>query len=369
MKVLVRAYTNYNLGDDLFLDLLFTKYSGITFKLIAPKSYYSFVKKYPNVEIVLEPSLNIVERICSKILGILFRRKVENFMRLKHWDFFLRREKKECNLFLYIGGSIFMQYKAELSLQDVLNGRITKWFDKTMILGANFGPFIEQKYVEYYSKTLAKYNDVCFRDSYSYKLFDKLPNVRLASDIIFQYPICKNSPIEKSVGISMMDFSFRLGKKKHAEFIGKISELIYRFLPYGYSFYLFSFCKNEGDEKAIQELKFSLPSDINLKCLYYDGNIDAFLEAYSRIETMIVTRFHSLVLSLLYGQKIYPIIYSKKVSHVLSDISFNGSYTDISNIESADIKSFINNATSFNLDLIYLSNAKKQFYYFDRIVS
>ncbi|KIR02076.1 putative transferase [Lachnospiraceae bacterium TWA4] len=58
------------------------------------------------------------------------------------------------------------------------------------ILGANFGPYYTEEYLKAMAKVFEKAEDVCFREKYSYQLFQN-NRVRYAPDILFTYPMPK----------------------------------------------------------------------------------------------------------------------------------------------------------------------------------
>ncbi|MBF4377262.1 polysaccharide pyruvyl transferase family protein, partial [Vibrio anguillarum] len=138
-----------------------------------------------------------------------------------------------------------------------------------------------------------------------------------------------------------------------------IFSTISNFLGQGKKIYLFSFCKNEGDEDVINYYlnKFS---DKNIEGVNYSGNIDIFLDKFSRMETIVGTRFHSIVLALVFKQKLMAISYSDKTNNMLESVGYKGHILDIQNLgEISNIDSFINYDTSLNNNIF--SDAIKQF--------
>ena len=62
------------------------------------------------------------------------------------------------------------------------------------------------------------------------------------------------------------------------------------------------------------------------------GKIDEFIETYSKMEYMICTRFHSMVLSCIARQKIYIISYSDKIDNVINDLKLDLPILNLKNI-------------------------------------
>ena len=99
---------------------------------------------------------------------------------------------------------------------------------------------------------------------------------------------------------------------------------------------LFSFCKYEGDEKAIEELMRRFPNNIKekIKVVKYDGDIEQFLSQYSKMEYFICARFHSMVLSVIMGQKCQIMSYSDKINNVIDDLQlFTGNVLNLNEID------------------------------------
>ena len=95
MRILVNAYFSKNLGDDLFLKILFERYPKVNWYLLTDNTDYNDIfDKHNNVRILKGLSLNI--------LGI---RKVDIFHKIN--DLLLKYYKYDG--LVTIGGSIFME--------------------------------------------------------------------------------------------------------------------------------------------------------------------------------------------------------------------------------------------------------------------
>ena len=76
----------------------------------------------------------------------------------------------------------------------------------------------------------------------------------------------------------------------------------------------------------------------NFEAVNYEGNIDEFLEKFESMENIIGTRFHSVILSQVFNQGLYPFIYSDKTLNVLRDIGLGQEYYHIRNCEESSGK-------------------------------
>jgi colanic acid/amylovoran biosynthesis protein len=373
--ILVRAYTEYNLGDDLFLKILVERYPEVNFRIIANETYAKVFEKNINVSITQIPTFTLQQRIYLKLITLISNSKKDLFLQ-NYYEKFYRREVLKSDAYLYLGGSLFMQSGKGFNWIDKLNKSIDNIFkDKPkFIIGANFGPFASQSYIKYYKELFVDYYDVCFRDQYSKDLFSELNSVRVCPDVVFQLEIPFIDKEIDSIGFSLIDFSVR---KELAEyevnyliFVKKIIEENFRMNK---KVYLFSFCEKEGDVKVIENVISSLSKEIadNVKVVAYEGNIDEFLIKYGKIESMYCTRFHSMILSSLFKQNMCPIIYSKKMTNVLVDMSYQGVFVNLKEFHKLNIE-IVNNKlkdSKLIVDSISTQNSKDCFLRFDHFLN
>lgn len=359
-NVLVLAYYSMNFGDDLFLKVLIDRYPNVNFDLLtANRNYNNIFDKYDNVKIIY--TYRDV-KIGSMKFNLFF----------KIHDFLLKFNKYDA--FINIGGSIFMQSAAwnfKFLERQYLLSKFKENNKKTFIIGANFGPYEDKNFYEKYDTLLGGFDDVCFRDKNSYSLFKELNNVRLAPDVVFNLKAKSYITIKNSVGLSIIDLRNRkVLQKHHKKYINKIIEIILYYMKNNYTVKLFSFCENEGDLKAIKEVLEKIDKNNLLKVINYNGNIDVFIKEFKECETIIGTRFHSVILSLLFNQNLYPLIYSMKTLNVLRDLNVDNSYTLIEEIENVTPSS-VNNSSKINKlqDFETVFKAEKQFEKLDLLFS
>ena len=58
-------------------------------------------------------------------------------------------------------------------------------------------------------------------------------------------------------------------------------------------------------------------------------------------ESVIATRYHAVILSMLFGKKVYPIVYSDKTVHVLEDIDDKIKYVRTNQLVQMDAVIFL----------------------------
>lgn len=359
-KVLVKAYVRKNLGDDLFLEVLFKRYPQTFFYLEASDIYGDVFRHYQNVEIIKENSKSTFLRYVDYILRHFFPFLFKPLLKLRFKRFFKKSfYYQNIDAFVLIGGSMFMQNR-NLPVYDEIE--FYKELEKSnppipiFFLGANFGPFKDDKYLQGYADVFSKANDVCFRESYSKELFNHIENVRSAPDVVFSASFNMLDKKKNTVGFSIVnpERKDKISVHECEVYYDKNAELISKFAEEGKTIYLFSFCKEEGDEDAIQKIVDKLDTGVlgKIQTYLYSGEIELFLEIYSQVEIMFCGRFHAIILSLLFEQSIFPIIYSSKMTNVLKDLGYKGSMIDIDNLALLKYEDIKTNIETNKLDVL-----------------
>lgn len=318
MKILLDMYLNKNLGDDLFLKIISERYDNCSF-VIQPLCNYKKNELPKNVESIR----NIITRFLN-VLGNHF-----------HKSFVTNYLKKKCDYYITLGGSMFIENNNK-NIDSSLYNKYFKINKPYFIIGSNFGPYKTNKYYTSYHKVFKDAKDVCFRETYSKKLFSDLKNVRSASDLVFSLDTSNYKKTnEKKVTISIIDLENREELKGYSiSYKNKIISIIEYFQSKKYSINLMSFCKSEGDEKAINDIYLNCINKSNINIINYNGNIDEALNILSTSEYIIATRFHAMILGFLFNKKVLPIIYSEKTKNVLEDCNYKGTIIDIKKIDS-----------------------------------
>lgn len=361
-KVLVYAYFAKNFGDDLFLKILFDRYPDVEWRLLtANRNYKEIFGTYKNVKIIYS----------YREVGI-GRHQHNIFFKLN--DLFFNYKKYDA--FVNIGGSLFMQgpaWKMKLREREYLVKNFKKSNKKAFILGANFGPYQDKQFVKQYRKLFHEIDDICFRDTHSYNIFRNLDNVRVASDIVFTLETKSTVKKEKSVGFSIIDLEKRKGLNEYyKQYNEKMVRLAEDYIEKGYKINLFSFCENEGDLKGIKFITDNINPEYreHIKVFSYNGDIDIFLNDFKSCEIIVGTRFHSIILAMLFNQKFYPIIYNEKTYNLLKDLKKEKISCHLKDIGSLKVKEAIaaienNKIDGSNLFL----GANKQFEIIDQLLT
>ena len=316
-SVFVYAYTNLNVGDDLFIHKLVSAYPDIRFVLMAKKPYGKMFSRYRNVTVHEEDSLSM---------------KVFKMLRID--DRIQWRIPHECDYAVLIGGSVFKEdskwENQPLWYRDLFD------HDRLYFLGCNWGPCRTKDFKEAMTAVFSDIKDICFRDRRSCDEFSQLQNVRYAPDILFGFDWSpyREIPEEKQVLISVINC--RSDSADLAEYASAynafIGQLTAQFAERGYRIVLCPFCEGEGDLEAAEEIRSCLQPEVrkHVSVVRYCGtNIEQILHLIAASEYVVATRFHAMILGLVAGKKVLPVIYHVKLRNVLKDLSFQGRYCDI----------------------------------------
>ncbi len=158
-----------------------------------------------------------------------------------------------------------------------------------------------------------------------------------APDMVFSYKFSKNIKKEKkSIGISVINLSIRDNLKElEAIYNDFIKRIVIKFAKRNYKVYLLSFSEFEKDTEAINNIIDLLPEQYkdSIEIIKFNSNIEEYLEKYAKIQYMVSSRFHSMVLSILFNQKLYNLTYSKKQDNVIEELKLFSRYQQINNLK------------------------------------
>ena len=337
-RVYLTAYFENNLGDDLFLHILGNRYPDYEFVTFSDIAQY---KNLPNnVVTTMTDRDNAVIRFFHKLDYRLRHIRRDISIAQAYIDFKEMQWIKKSEAVVYIIGSGFMEGASVL--------KSDKYYKKSpYLIGCNFGPFQSAEFYEVCNKHFSMARDVCFRDSYSAKLFEKLPNVRWAADVVFNYcgeyrDILKNAE-KKYTLISVMNLEKDKKTAKYKDdYIKFICECVENVVQNGKIAVLVGFCKSEGDHITVESIKNKVNnSEQVLSFQYPDIAIEEVMGLFKYADEIIATRYHALIIGLLLNKKTYPIVYSEKTRNVLEDLDRNAPYLEVKNLKQMDVGEFM----------------------------
>ena len=339
-KVLIKAYCAKNLGDDMFVLQLVRRYPHVKFFLPILKRNATAFKKEKNLEVY------------SFVGGFIYR--ILNKLKITNTFLYKRIQQKKYDILIKIGGSIFIEKKGwqnELEFAD---------YKEKYILGANFGPYFSNEYLEHTRKFLGKFQDVCFRDNYSYDKFRDLNNVRVARDILFSYPYYPLKKTGEKVGISVISLENRkFSAQQKEEYFIFLENICQKYIKENKEIVLFAFCDAEGDSFFANRLINQFESSKLIKLCVYNGDVLEYLNRINECEIIFATRFHAMIIGWALQKKVFPIIYSDKQLNVIKDLNFTGNYWDLLHCKNHNE----NISTETSMDLSEMAKDSQRHFY------
>lgn len=339
MKIFVNAYLENNLGDDLFFEILQNRYKNHEYYLMS--SSYKTTNK--NVHIL---SNKIIVKAIRKL-------QIKQIIANK------------CDISVVIGGSMYMETQ-----NKVPNFSLGK--KPYYILGANFGPYKTQEYFDAVHRFFEGAQDVCLRENYSYELFKDLKNVRCASDIVFSLDTSniKNTD-NKRVIFSIISCKRKINDSYTSEYEKTIIKMTKFFVKNGYEICYMSFCKNEGDEQAIEEIISQCDEETkqHITKYYYNGNTREALEELANSQIIVGGRFHANILGMLLKKTVIPMMYSDKTENVLEDMDFKGKIIDIRKLDSFAVEELSKEDMAYKQNCEFqIKDAQNHFLKLDKVL-
>ena len=356
-KVLVDCYINDNFGDDLFLHMLCNRYKNTKFYTIARKQNKKMFESLRNLKYLSFDKTLINHLSLTNYYKKQLRRKVN----------------KSVDAHITIGGSLFAERHDEFINNLEYNKFLSKIVKnkKNYLIGCNFGEYSSPKFYDNYLSVFSMYDNICFRDKYSYNLFkDSLNNVSFAPDVAFQfeYPL-KNIKDNNYILISIIDLESRVTIQEHKfEYIRLIVSYIKKYINQNYKIALFSACHPEHDTRAIEKIKSQLSEEEQqMLQVHVHNNLDQSIKLIAESSAVISTRLHVTILALLFSKKTLPLIYDNKIINLLEDMDYNNPYIDIRELKSLDNADQYE-PMKFKISKEIRKNSEKQFAELDSIL-
>lgn len=355
MNLVVIAYLDINLGDDLFVKTIANRYKDHNLYLVTKDSKYLLpFNKYKNV------------------FGVTYKEVLVN---TKKYD--------SC---IIIGGSIFQDYGDKRDyLNYIRRNLVIKSFKlrnkPVFIMGSNIGPMNTKLGSNIFKSTFNNSTFISVRDTDSYNILKDL-NIKskygVYPDIVFSLNDTIKDKINtnKILGISVINYGRE--KEYKSRYVKKITKIIDEYIGDddndNKKVYLFGFdAGKEDDEIVIDEILSKIKFKNNVDKIIYKGDMDWFLNKFRQATFIIGSRFHSIILALKYNIPFFPIIYSQKTKNLLDDIKYNLDYIEYKNIEILNEKSLIKNiySNSFDYEISdeYIEKSKGHFEKLDEFIN
>lgn len=347
MKIMVSAYLDNNIGDDMMIKLMASFFKEHKFYLYSNRT--TIRNTYSGIENI------IVKDLSEK-----------------------NKDINETDIFLSIGGSIFNNLntiRGKISrirkILFILKARIKG--NKVATIGCNLGPYKDNIGLLLTKLELMNSDLVTVRDKSSMEILKKLKinkNSYLADDIVYNYELEKNNSIKKyGLGIS----AYRSLKSNEINYINysTLANIADDYIEKtGKKVLLFAFdSEMENDlSSAHHILNLSRRKD-KIEIIPYLGDEHSFINEMSACERIIAIRFHSAILADKLNIPFLPIVYSNKMESFLNDRGYEHKIIKIDELnDSLDIDDTVNKIidgeTLFNK---FLSNNGNSIIHFEEL--
>ena len=330
-KILIRAYVNGNFGDDLFVHILCNRYPEQQFLLIGEKRCRHFFSHNHNLQYkcgdtLIYKIMNGIYVSVQKMTG----KYIGNNRNIFLYNFFCQHVREN----VYITGSFFAQDPYYRGMLD------QKWYDShPIIMGCNFGPYTTEQFYQDHLQAFQKTKFISFRDQYSFSLFKGLEQARIYPDIVFNLnpkPVSMKGYYLISV-VNLHKDEYLNTDKIYDDYVSFMQKAIREFLKKGKRVVMTSFCTEQGDGRMIEEILQGIKESDNIEIADYDSTgIENMLELYAGADAIVATRFHAMILGLIFAKKILPISYNEKMFHTLMDAGYTGRILNLSDLASFD---------------------------------
>lgn len=327
-KVFLFACVEKNIGDDLFIRTVCERYPHIQF-IISSNADYGTLSKINNLSFsrrlrwwifftALEPRTTI--RKIAKTLGASILK--------------LLLGKREVALFIV--GNAFKNLAYRGKYQSEWIRKRLQLAKKFYLISTNFGPHNDNRWKDDLEEVFTQMADVCFRDEYSYQLFNHLSNTRFAPDAILtlgEQQVNDNHP--KNVIISLIDCAFNARSEELRlaveSYESKMVDVAQKFLAEGYQV-TFLNSNTKQDHPACNRIMSKICAT-NVSVVDYKGDLDAVFDLYRNSSCVVATRLHTIILAWLYRLPVVPIVYDIKVENLLNSYHFNADRFDIKSLD------------------------------------
>lgn len=371
-KILLQFYSCKNFGDDMFVRIFAEQFPDYRIMLVCnPLQVPADLPKNVAVASIASWLISINKKIGKHLP---FAHMLLSRINSKIVGF----ERNRMDASVIITGSIYMDFPTREEKERIfaINQSVKRNFHVSsdyqsckgdFIIGANIGPIYHDNFVAGVEKEISKLKHICLRDYASYMLLENKKNVHYAPDVLFlteTSTVASNDVYRNKVLISVVNADSKpIELKAKTAYYQLIEDVIRSFGAENCC--LVSFCKKEGDSRAIDRIleRFEGADRQKILRLEYDENTKEILEAFKSCRYVVTTRFHSMILAAVFGKKFFPISYNCKIENYLNDLKFSGNYTTLNNVANVSPESILQNENAENLydSADHFRYAKNQF--------
>lgn len=307
LNIMLNAYLDNNLGDDLMIRLL--------------------VNRFVEHKFYLYTNSSVVRNTFSNIENIIIKNTND-------W----KADAKFMDAYLIIGGSIFQIYTRKHQISRCYRifklKRLKKYGLKIATIGANLGPYSSNLGIKLTEWELRQNDLVTVRDKESKKVLDSfqsIKNFHYADDIVYNL---NDYPSENKQGLGISVYRSLRPNENNYENYQVLARIADNYIDKtGEKVKLFAFdSEKENDVTAAYHIFNLVKEKEKIEIVPYMGNQEHFLSEFKKCKRIIAIRFHSAILSDVYNIPFLPVIYSNKMQNLLNDRCFNGNSIKLENL-------------------------------------
>lgn len=310
MDIMIDAFLDNNIGDDLMIRLL--------------------AERFPRHRFFLYSDLSVIAKTFSDVNNITVR----------------RREQRESDIsssavYIFLGGSRFQlatrrqRYWRVYIIHRVR--RIKRKRVKVVTMGCNFGPYSNRLGVKLTEWQLRKSDLITVRDREALQFlkgFRRVSNYHLADDIVYNL---KQAPFQGETarsGLGISAFRSILSSENNYENYKTLALLADDYIrKTGKRVFLFPFdSESQNDLAAAYHILNLAEEKDQIEIVPYLGDVQSFLAAFQACERIIALRFHSAILADLFEIPFLPVVYSNKMRNLLNDRGYKGMSIDLQDL-------------------------------------
>lgn len=311
MKVMLFAYLDNNIGDDLMLKLLSEKFPSHEFYVYTTNSvvlntFAQFKNFTPRCPSQRKADVDVVDAV------------------------------------LAIGGSIFndlnsLRGKVARLRKILFIAKASRKGKLIATVGCNLGPY-KDKLGWYLTVAELRLNSlITVRDQSSFDLLStrSFANVHLADDIVYGLHVPVGVEPRNGLGVSAFR-STHAGENNYQNYQALAAIIDGYVEKTNKPVKLFAFdSEHENDVSAASHILNLVENKAHVELVPYLGDVAGFVEKFNQCERHVAIRFHSAILSDLMKIPFYPISYSNKMDAFVGE---NFPEFKISNIAELDVE-------------------------------
>ena len=351
MNIIIDAYLDNNLGDDLMIKLL--------------------AGHFPRHRFYLYTNSSVVKNSFSDFKNLIIKKSEEK-----------QKDLDSADVYCTVGGSRFQLVSAKQKYWRLRRlsrlRKIRRNQTKIVTLGSNFGPYSGKLGVKLTEWEMRKNDLITVRDKEAegfLRQFKKVNNYHLVDDIVYNLAeIYKTQQPERSgLGISAYR-SIRSPEHNYPNYkcLAALADSYIK--KTGKKVKLFAFdTEDENDLAAACHIYNLAEEKEKIEIIPYLGCEQSFLEQFEACERMVAIRFHSAVLADIFEIPFLPVVYSNKMKNFLNDRGYRGPSFEIRELNldlnpAALADTLIKNESLFNTFTGDQHNAKVHFAELEKIL-